>query len=280
MSRTEFVEEVIWKVGYKLHALIVGFNLPFDLGRLAVGWRTGRKAGAGGFSLQLYEWTDPQGNKREHLYRPNVIVRALGSKRQLINFTAPRRVDPDNKVGGSPYRGRFLDLHALTFALTDESLRLEDAARAFGLEGKSTVERHGEVTSKYIDYNRHDVHLTHRLFEVEFAEWERHPIELRPEQAFSPATVGRAYLRSMGIVAPLAKQPDFPREIVGAATVAYYAGIVAEQHRRRLLRWPIRGTHPWRPNASPVCRLQLDVSNGVRPRGPLELRHGRPVRGR
>lgn len=37
ISRREFLTEVFWPVAYKQRGLVVGFNLPFDLSRIAVG---------------------------------------------------------------------------------------------------------------------------------------------------------------------------------------------------------------------------------------------------
>jgi len=233
LTRREFVEEVLWKVGYEAHALIVGFNLPFDLSRLAVDWRDARGSARGGFSLQLFDWTDASGASRRHQWRPNITVKALGSKRQLLAFTTPGRIDPENRVDGHAYRGRFLDLHQLAFALTDRGYTLDGAARAFGLKvGKQVAERHGVVTEAYIDYNRHDVRVTWELYLALAAEWARHPIALAPEQAFSPATIGRAYLRAMGVEPPLARQDDFPVERLGQAMSAYLGGRAEVRIRR------------------------------------------------
>jgi len=233
ITRAEFAEHVLWKIGFEARALIVGFNLGFDLARLAVGWQSARGFAAGGFSLQMHAWTDAEGATRKHLWRPNITVKALGSKRQLISSTTPQKVDPENRVEGGAYRMRFLDLHQLANALTDRSYTLDGAARAFGLQiGKQSVERHGEVTEAYIDYNRHDVELTWQLYRALHAEWARHPIELDPWQAFSPATVGRAYLRAMGIRPPLERQADFPKERLGQAMTAYLGGRAEVRIRR------------------------------------------------
>src|SRR3989337_1731751 len=50
------------------------------------------------------------------------------------------------------------------------------------------------------------------------------PLSLDPGQAYSPASIGRAYLRAMGIRPILERQSDFPKPILGHAMVAYYGG--------------------------------------------------------
>ena len=51
LSRAEFVEDVLHRVAYEGRAMVVGFNLPFDLSRLAVDCGMGRWWFRGGFSL-------------------------------------------------------------------------------------------------------------------------------------------------------------------------------------------------------------------------------------
>lgn len=202
LSRTQFAEWLLWKLGYEARALIVGFNLPFDLSRLALGWRPARN---GGFSLKLFQSIDAAGRHWKHLYRPEVSIKALDSKRQLISFTTPARPNPENRVDGGPYyRGRFLDLHTLAYALSDRSLTLDGAAAAWGLvERKLAFDRHGEITEKAIDYNRQDTRMTHALYRALVADWAAHPIALDPEQGFSPAALAKAYFRALGITPPL-----------------------------------------------------------------------------
>jgi hypothetical protein len=222
LTRTQFVEWVLWKIGYVARARIVGFNLPFDLSRLALGWCRARN---GGFSFDLYDWVAPDGTRRNHMWRPRMTIKAFGSKRQFLSFTTPARLDPENRDGRFGYRGRFLDLHTLAYVLTDRSLTLDGAAGDFGLAArKAVVSGHGEITPEYIDYNRQDVRLTFELHGALLAEWARHPIALAPEQAYSPAAIGKAYLRAMGIRPPAARAHVVNDEVLGHAMVAYYGG--------------------------------------------------------
>jgi hypothetical protein len=201
VSRSQFVEWLIWKIGYEARALIVGFNLPFDFSRISLGWRPARN---GGFTLRLFESVDADGTVWTHKWRPELTVKALDSKRQLMNFTTPQRLDPENRVDGRGYRGRFLDLHTLAYALSDRSHSLNSAAAAWGLKArKLEIEELGVVTEEAIDYNRQDTRLTHELYRALATDWAMHPVNLDAEQAFSPAAVSKAYLRKMGIRPPL-----------------------------------------------------------------------------
>ena len=74
LSRREFVDGPFWKSAYKSGALVVGFNLPFDLSRLAVACSPARNRFKGGFSFVLWQYQDDDGNWHEiviplkHLY--------------------------------------------------------------------------------------------------------------------------------------------------------------------------------------------------------------------
>src|SRR6185312_14477078 len=88
----------------------------------------------------------------------------------------------------------------LAFALTDRGHSLKSACEAFGVEdGKMEVSGHGKITEEYIHYNRRDVAASSQLAEKLLQEYDLHPISLPETKAFSPASIGKAYLRGMGI---------------------------------------------------------------------------------
>lgn len=80
LSRTQFVEEVLYKRTADKASRIVGFNLPFDLSRIAVGASAARGRYYGGNSLRLF---------REERFRPRIAYRAFDSKSSLMGFTLP-----------------------------------------------------------------------------------------------------------------------------------------------------------------------------------------------
>src|SRR5262249_11792548 len=78
----EFVENIFYRFAYEFRATIVGFNLPFDISRLAIKHGTARRRPMrGGFSFQLS--LNP--------WRPRVQVKHLSRRAALICFTAPPR---------------------------------------------------------------------------------------------------------------------------------------------------------------------------------------------
>jgi hypothetical protein len=241
-TRDEFLD-LFFAATYKGRFLAIAFNFPFDISRIACEFTTGRGRFAGGFSLGLWSYIDKQGKVRRHQYRPRVGIKHIDSKRALKGYTArnePDREDliPEGSPNGAPedgyiFRGNFLDLRTLAFALTDKGHSLESACQAFGVEhGKSSVARHGEVTEAYIDYNRRDVLATVELAQKLVEEFDKHPIDLQITKAYSPASIGKSYLRKMGIVPVLERQPSFPKKYLGYAQSAFFGGRTSTHIRK------------------------------------------------
>jgi DNA polymerase III epsilon subunit-like protein len=235
----------LFRAVYKGRCLFVAFNHPFDLSRIAHDFTNARKRFAGGFSLGI--WPDPRKTDREHRnqYRPRIAIKHIDSKRALIGFTKrkePDEVDliPEGSTTGTPepdyiFRGHFLDLHTLAFALTDRNYSLETACEAFGVEHrKQRVARHGIVTKKYIDYNRRDVLATSELATKLLEEYDKHPISksLQETKAYSPASIGKAYLRTMHIKPVLERQRKFPKCYLGYAQSAFFGGRTSAHIRK------------------------------------------------
>lgn len=224
MSRTEFVDRWLYRVGYRNGnmrdpAMIVMFNAPFDLSRLAVRAAEARADMYGGFSFVV--WVDDHGE--DQAWRPRIVVKAIDSKRSLKKFT---RLERDAK----DFTGHLLDLRTLVFALTGESHSLDSAARAFGVPGKGSAEL-GVITEASIDYCLRDVAVTTDVLDQALVEFAKHPIELQATKAYSPASVAKAYLRAMGIEPRLRRQPDMDPALLGLAMEAFYGGR-AEVHLR------------------------------------------------
>lgn len=242
LTRRDFLKE-FFRDAYKARVLVVGFNLPFDLSRLARHSSPARKRFAGGFSLGLWSYIGKDGKEHLDPQRPRIGIKHIDNKRALKGFTDRAEADetdliPEGSTTGEPeedyiFRGHFLDLRTLAFALTNQGYSLEDACKDFGVEhGKAKTSTHGFVTSDYVDYNRSDVRATAELAVKLLEEYARHPIDLQPTKAYSPASIGKAYLRAMGIPGILERQPDFPKRYLGHAQSAFYGGRTSAHIRK------------------------------------------------
>lgn len=221
----EFIERIFWE-SVRAGALIVGFNLPFDISRIAVRWTAARN---GGFSFVLSQLSEKQ---VENIHRPRVRIAPLNGVAERIEMAAVRRKDEQCRWR----RGRFLDLHTLAFALTDSSYSLAGAIHAFGSQfEKMEHEPTGLVIDEEITYARQDVRASLGLLNSLKHEYELHPIALPPDKAYSPASIGKAYLRAMGIVEPMRKFKDLDPKIHGIAMAGYCGG----RAECRIRRWPV-----------------------------------------
>jgi len=81
-----FLKDSYW-IAYEGRALVCGFNLPFDLSRLA--WNAGpaRRRFEGGFRLDLFSYVDKRGVRKRDPYRPGIRIKNLGSHKASIEFT-------------------------------------------------------------------------------------------------------------------------------------------------------------------------------------------------
>lgn len=239
---SEFLNK-LYRTAYKSRCLLVGFNLPFDLSRIAGDVAPARGRFAGGFSLGLWFYMDKSGRKQRNQNRPRIGIKQIDSKRALKGFTGQNNPDksdliPEGSQTGKPekgykFRGHFLDLRTLAFALTDQSYSLESACEAFGVEhGKQQAARHGEVTEEYIDYNRCDVLATSELAAKLIEEHNKHGLSLQVTKAYSPASIGKDYLREMGIQPILKRQPNFPKQYLGYAQSAFFGGRTSAHIRK------------------------------------------------
>jgi hypothetical protein len=205
LTRREFLQ-VFFELAYKARCLVIASNLPFHLSRLAFNAAPARGYFAGGFSLGLWTYRDKNGRERLNGFRPRICIKYIDNKRAFIGFTARNSPDPEDLIpDGSPsgepepgYRfpGYFLDLRTLAFALTDDVYSFEAACEAFGVEYATEP---ALIPEKYIRDIRRTVMASAELAAKLLVELAEHPIALPPTQAFSPASIGKAYLRAMGI---------------------------------------------------------------------------------
>lgn len=220
--RQEFIDNVFWQELVENGTVLVCFNLPFDLSRLAIKVRTFAK----GKHKDKFEFT-----LSESSYKPTILLKPIDSKKAFVELRFPTRQKRQSER--IPFRpGRFLDLKTLVFGLTNESHSLESACRLYGTEqGKQAVSEHGQITADYLEYNTGDIIATWELYCKAKEEFDRHPIDLEAGKAYSPASIGKAYYKALGVMPLKQKQTDFPDELLGYAMAAYYGGR-AECHFR------------------------------------------------
>jgi hypothetical protein len=215
-SRSSFVNNVFWN-SIKKGELIISFNSPFDLSRLAVWSRKGKKGGDWSLALAAL-WKNPKtGRIAPNPQKPRIVIDAQNSKMAFIKLGSILNKKEWRK------EGRFLDLRTLGWALRNRSFNLNGACRAFKVKGKKDHKPTGKISSEEIEYCREDVAATHRILNAMMEEFNRNPIDLHPDKSYSPASIAKAYLKEMAI-----RQPKHhfraSNKILGIAMQSYYGG--------------------------------------------------------
>ena len=182
-------------------SLIVAFNAPWDISRLAVGYRVSRNRA---WTLILSERISRKTGEREaNPERPCMRVTSKDSKAAFFSLTKPVRPEewPMYKVGAKTRLiCRVVDLRTLAWALFNEQHSLKSACKALRTTNqKLEHEPSGTITKEELEYARQDVRCSQDLLNGLKEEFDRHPIKLHPDKAVSPASIGKAYLRAMNI---------------------------------------------------------------------------------
>lgn len=230
VSREEFVDRVFYGIGYEFRATIVGLNLPFDISRIAIRHGSARGEMRGGFTFTLAE------------RRPALQVKHLNQKVSLIRFAAPRKQrgarSERNRGEYVPVRrGHFVDVRTVAGALFSRSFSLDGLCKFLKVENaKLKVEEHGvALTSTYVDYAVRDVQATWECYFELSQRFERLGLSETPlPMAYSEASIGKACLRTVGVVPLRVVQPDFPPQMLANIMGGYFGGRSEVRIRRDL----------------------------------------------
>ena len=233
-TRQSFVEEIFYKYAYAYGALVVGFNLPFDISRLAISIGTAHARDMrGGFTFKLSNVT----------YHPNVVIKHLNARASFIRFAASGQIDSrsERKKGIKKQHrtGYFQDVKTLASALLGKGHTLASLADTLETtHRKSKADSHGgPLTPAYVAYAVNDTQVTWECYEKLAVMYEAHGLkDTPPHRIYSEASLGKAYLNQMGIL-PLRKvQPDVPPELIGQIMGTYYGGRSEVRIRRQITR--------------------------------------------
>ena len=183
-SRTEFVNKTFWEA-LRMGAVIVCFNSPFDLSRLALEYREAQSKNTG-WSTVLWRY-----KRKADKLKPKLRIKPKDSRSAFINLAG------GDVYARLIYQGRFLDLSVLGWALRNKHLDLNGFLESFKLDKKLEHEPTGCVTKLELDYGRRDVERTIALLNAMKREYDGFPLELNPESAMSAASIAKAFLNKM-----------------------------------------------------------------------------------
>jgi hypothetical protein len=252
LSVFDFIHKIFLPTVFKAGGLVVGFNLPFDLSRLAIRHEAARVSRAprtpgeiaaaaalkdadrsmvGGFTFQLSPFSD----------QPFLRIKHLNSRSAFFRFAKPAHQEAarSQRRRGERVqfqRGNFLDVKTLAAALTSKSHRLETLADYLGVKHKGKFSDFARpIDAEFIDYAVNDVETTRQCFEELVRRYQKHRLGMTaPQGVYSEAGLGKAYLKQMTVRPWREVQSDFDPATLGAIMSSYFGGR-AEVHIRRTI---------------------------------------------
>ena len=171
LTTEQFRKDVFLKIVYHRCGLLVGFNLPFDISRIAISHGPARGSLRGGFTFKLNKYKS----------EPQVRVKHLSARAALMDFAAPGKQETPrgmrNKGDKVPHhRGYFLDVKTFAASLTSRSFSLRDLCTYLGTTTQKldTDEHGGPITPEYLEYARADVQATWECYSKLQKQYDDH----------------------------------------------------------------------------------------------------------
>ena len=214
----EFVPQEFLPLTVESRAVAVGFNLPFDLTRLAAEWEPKRKVSRKrAWTLSLIPRSNPK-----WAFVPRIRVERVHSAMSFISFTG-------TKGKYRTYRGAFVDVRTFVRVLTGEGHSLKTAGEAFGCIRKKTEQDYrGPVDRRFLAYCLNDVELTAELYFRCRARYSEFGLGKHPSQLYSSATLAKDLWEARGIV-----PPRLNYRVTGRLMASFHAGQTECRQRGR-----------------------------------------------
>ncbi|WP_300380410.1 hypothetical protein [Henriciella sp.] len=201
----DFRKSVILDIGYRANGAIIGFNLPFDIARIAKGASEARGSMRGGFTFWSTRWKSD----------PNIRVKHLNATAALMDFATPgdqqqsRGMRKRNEKT-EHNRGTFLDVRTLAAALLSGRFSLGKLAERLNTPTRKheTDEHGGPLSWQYLDYARADVQVTWDCYTALAKTYADFGLSTPLKRILSEASLGKALLREMNIRPLLRRDHD------------------------------------------------------------------------
>ena len=238
LTREQFVDQVFYARAYALRASIVGFNLPFDISRLAIRHGTARAPIDGDQGMHDAFTFALSGQK----IWPNVRVKHMSRTAAQISFAAPMK-QPDGRGqrrrgdATGVRRGHFVDVKTLANALFARSFSLRSLCEFLDVEsGKLAFDDFAaSITPEMIGYAVRDTEATWQCYADLIGRFATLGLSrIKAEKVYSSASIGKGYLREMGVKPWRDCQPNFPSQITANIMGSYFGGRSEVRVRREL----------------------------------------------
>lgn len=224
-SEEEFRRSVFLKY-LKARALIVAYDAPREISRIAIKWNKSTKTRRG-FSFYFRMFRDKKtGRMRPSGYEPGISIESIDAAKAIYRpikykfHDSDAELEEDDKKFSNVH---ILDLKTLTSVVTGEVYPFSSACDIFGAPASRKYKSEARVTKPAIERLLRDVTAELELLNRLNREFERHPVDLPPDRCYSPATLAKSYLSAMGIKPPQEKF-GIPDKMNGIAAQASAGG--------------------------------------------------------
>ena len=223
VKSTEQFVEWMYCLARREHLLVIGLNLPFDLSRLlpaSTSWHEGTGKHKGAFCLELAE------------DKPCIRIYHVGFAKNLYSLEQAFHMENGRKVRDRAYENmHFLDLSQLSGALLGPGAwSLHALGKTLNISSElRKLERPEEdyrPTPEKLTYALQDVIATYACYMRLRDLYAKHDLSEQTDvwNLVSGASLGKAYLKKIGIRSFSEQHPQFPQEVVGYAMNAFMGG--------------------------------------------------------
>lgn len=164
----------------KAGALIVAYDAPFEISRIAIKWNRSRKKRRA-FSLYFRIFRDKKtGKLRPSGYEPGLSIESLDASKAIYRLIKYKFHERDAEVEEQEQASdvHILDLKTLTAALTGEAHTFPSACEIFGAPASRARKTRPRVTKPAIERLLRDVIAKLELLNRLREEFDRHPVNL------------------------------------------------------------------------------------------------------
>jgi hypothetical protein len=273
MTRVEFVKHILFRNHWVKRAeefedslrepcLVIGQNLPFDLGCLAIRHGLAREDLYGGLSMILCGGEhDPEGG-----FEQRVAIKKIGFGKHLYTSSKSQNgwLEPPWEDGEEIPRKmemvEFLDTQTVSRALLGPGptgmkalLERHNVPKEFR---KGVADYHGPITPKYISYCEDDVENTWQIFKACRTLHLRHGRRVLMQKLYSEASLGKSYFKDFGIEGFTKLNPDFDPKVIGAFLETFYGGRSDVRIRHQIVRVRVADFTSQYPSNNALMGLQ------------------------
>ncbi len=252
----------------KAGALVVAYDAPFQISRLAVKWNKSTKH-KHAFSFYFRLFRDKKtGKLRPSNFEPGLSIESLDATKafyRLIKYKF-HEVDAGHDEVQQASGAHVLDLKTLTAVLTGEAYTFSSASEIFGTPASKARKTGTRVTKPAVESLLKDVTGELVLLNRLKQELGLNSVDLEPERCYSSATLAKAHFSDMGIEPP--QKLGIPNEVSGIASQAFFAGRAECTIRRTPLPVTYVDFHAQFPAVSKLlacremlCATSLDFPN-------------------